>query len=309
MNIMCYYLCMNRLFRLLPIVISICIVFTSCSQVADIEKALISDTTTQSVECESLYDVPEFSDFPYVVIDDNQPHFTESQITTDSFEYYGELDSLGRCTTAVACVGRDIMPTEERQSIGSVKPTGWHTVKYENVDGKYLYNRCHLIAYRLTGENANERNLITGTRYLNIDGMLGFEEQVGDYVRDTGNHVMYSVTPVFEGDNLVASGVNMQAYSVEDRGKGISFNVYCYNNQPGVIIDYATGDSVAADSGVDFDNGDERQTYIVNINTKKFHTPTCDAAKDIAPGNRKQYKGLRQNLVNNGYTPCGRCNP
>ena len=194
----------------------------------------------QSFDIDSI---PAFSDTPYVEIDGNRPHFSESELTTRSYEKYSELDSLGRCGVTVASVGRDIMPTEERGAIGQVKPSGWKTVKYDFVDGKYLYNRCHLIGFQLTGENANRRNLITGTRYMNTEGMLPFENMVADYVKETGNHVAYRVTPVFEGDNLVASGVQMEAYSVEDEGEGICFNVYCYNVQPGVTINYADGTS------------------------------------------------------------------
>ena len=164
-------------------------------------------------------------------------------MTADSFEYYGELDELGRCTVAYASIGKDLMPTEKRGSIGSVKPTGWHTVKYDIVDGKYLYNRCHLIGYQLTAENANKNNLITGTRYLNVDGMLLFENLVADNIKETNNHVLYRVTPIFTGDNLLADGVLLEAESVEDNGEGISYNVFCYNVQPGVKIDYVTGDS------------------------------------------------------------------
>ena len=190
-----------------------------------------------------LSQVPDYSDEAYVEINGNVPYFNTDELTTTSYESYSDLDSLGRCGTAEACIGIDLMPTEERGSIGSVRPTGWHTVKYDGIDGNYLYNRCHLIGYQLSGENANEENLITGTRYLNVDGMLPFENDVADYVEDTGNHVMYRVTPVFEGDNLVASGVLMEAYSVEDDGAGVSFCVYCYNVQPGIEIDYETGES------------------------------------------------------------------
>ena len=187
--------------------------------------------------------LPEYSDSPYVIVNNNEPFFTENDMTADSFEYYGELDELGRCTVAYASVGKDLMPTEKRGSIGSVKPTGWHTVKYDIVDGKYLYNRCHLIGYQLTAENANKNNLITGTRYLNVDGMLLSENMVADYIKETNNHVLYRVTPIFTGDNLLADGVLMEAESVEDNGEGISYNVFCYNVQPGVKIDYVTGDS------------------------------------------------------------------
>ena len=188
-------------------------------------------------------EIPEFSGTAYVEVNGNIPYFTEEDMTADAYEAYTPLDSLGRCGVAVSCIGRELMPTEERGSIGQVKPSGWQTVKYDFVDGKYLYNRCHLIGFQLTGENANRENLITGTRYLNVEGMLPFENMVADYIKETGNHVMYRVTPMFEGEELVARGVLMEAKSVEDNGDGILFCVYVYNNQPGVEIDYLTGKS------------------------------------------------------------------
>ena len=192
---------------------------------------------------ESVEEIPEFSGEPYVAVNGNVPFFMPEEITDESYEYYSELDELGRCGVTMACIGIDIMPTEERGEIGSVKPTGWQSVKYDIVDGKYLYNRCHLIGFQLAGENANKRNLITGTRYLNIEGMLPFENLVADYVQETKNHVLYRVTPIFEGDNLVAHGVLMEGYSVEDEGEGVCFCVYAYNAQPGIHIDYKTGNS------------------------------------------------------------------
>ena len=202
-----------------------------------------SNTTSNIVVAEGLDSIPDFLNEPYVIINDNIPYFTENDYTTESFETYSDLDYLGRCGVAYACIGIDIMPTEDRESIGQVKPSGWHTVKYDCVSGKYLYNRCHLIGFQLAGENANEKNLITGTRYLNVEGMLPFEDMIADYVKETDNHVLLRVTPIFTGANLVASGVLMEAYSVEDGGDGICFNVYVYNNQPGITIDYATGES------------------------------------------------------------------
>ena len=193
-----------------------------------------------------LSNIPEYNGEPYIAVNGNVPFFEDTEVTATSFEEYSDLDNLGRCGIAMASVGQDIMPTEERGSIGQIKPAGWHTVKYDCVDGKYLYNRCHLLGYQLTGENANERNLITGTRYLNVDGMLPFENMVADYVMETGNHVMYRVMPIYTGNNLVADGVLMEGYSVEDQGEGITFCVYVYNVQPGVRIDYATGDSSLA---------------------------------------------------------------
>ncbi len=191
--------------------------------------------------------VKEYADAAYIVLDDNIPSFTVEELQQAPFEYYSELDYLGRCGPATAMIGQELMPTEERGSIGQVKPTGWHTVKYDVVDGKYLYNRCHLIGYQLTGENANEKNLMTGTRFLNVQGMLPFEDMVAEYIKYTGRHVLYRVTPIYEGENLLASGVQMEAMSVEDNGQGICFHVYVCNAQPGVIINYANGDSWLAE--------------------------------------------------------------
>lgn len=205
--------------------------------------AELSDTSVSAYNVQ-LNDIPEYSENPYIELNENIPYFDETEYTTDAFEYYSELDELGRCGVAFANICKDIMPTEPRGEIGSIKPTGWHTVRYDDlINGKYLYNRCHLIGYQLAGENANEKNLITGTRYLNVEGMLPFENEVDDYVEQTNNHVLYRVTPIFEGDNLVASGVEMEAYSVEDNGQGVCFNVYIYNVQPGITINYTTGDS------------------------------------------------------------------
>lgn len=274
------------------------------------------DITAQSASDYVNYDlsnIPDYDGKAYVELNGNVPEFSESEKTySESFEEYGKLDSLGRCTYAVSCIGKDLMPTEKRGSIGSVKPSGWHISKYDFVDGKYLYNRCHLIGYQLTAENANERNLITGTRYLNIEGMLPFENDVADYIEITNNHVYYKVTPIFEGNNLVANGVQMQAYSVEDNGQGISFNVYCYNVQPGVAIDYATGDNQAVtSSSVTSTSSDvtDKKTYIVNTKTKKFHNPDCDGVKKMSSSNKKKYKGTRDSLISNGYSPCQKCNP
>jgi DNA-entry nuclease len=191
----------------------------------------------------SISEIPEYDGSAYVVINNNEPNFEDISKSGESFEVYSELDSLGRCGEAYASIGKDLMPTESRGSIGSVKPTGWHTVKYDNIDGKYLYNRCHLIGYQLTGENANKNNLITCTRYMNTVGMLEFENKVANYIKSTGNHVLYRVTPIFEDDNLLASGVTMEAYSLEDNGEGVKFNVFVYNVQPGISIDYKTGES------------------------------------------------------------------
>ena len=262
-------------------------------------------------------------------VNNNIPYFTSSDLTTTAFENYSSLDNLGRCGVAYANICKEIMPTEERGKIGQVKPTGWHTVKYDNVDGKYLYNRCHLIGYQLSGENANEKNLITGTRYMNVDGMLPFENMVADYVKETNNHVLYRVTPIFEGSNLLANGVLMEAKSVEDNGDGILFNVFCYNVQPGITINYATGDSsenqAINESGNDSEsvpvvnsstesNGttdisNNVQTYVLNTNTKKFHYPTCSSVSRMSEKNKQTVSESRDDIISQGYSPCGNCNP
>lgn len=294
--------------------------------------------TGEGTSAFSLREIPAYSGTPYTEVNGNQPYFTEEELTTQSFETYSELDSLGRCGVAYANVGQDLMPTEPRGEIGAVKPTGWHLVKYDNVDGKYLYNRCHLIAYMLAAENANPQNLITGTRYLNVQGMLPFETKVCDYVKNTGNHVLYRVTPIFDGDNLLADGVLMEAYSVEDAGEGICFCVFAYNVQPGIGIDYATGDNWAEGSGTyqstvasvaeetpvpqpetdtavqitpESSAPQESQgiTYVLNTNTKKFHYPTCSSVDDMKEKNKQIYTGSRDEVINMGYVPCKRCNP
>lgn len=264
------------------------------------------------IEVTTLDTLPEYTDSPFVAIEDNVPDFTEDEITEKSFEKYSPLDDLGRCGVTFACVGKDIMPTEERGAIGQIKPTGWHTVKYDFVDGKYLYNRCHLIGFQLTGENANINNLITGTRYFNVEGMLPFEDMVADYVRETENHVMYRVSPIYKDNELVARGVRMEAWSVEDKGDGICFDVFVYNVQPGVVIDYATGESTESNdttintSSVTTDN---TATYIINTNSKKFHKSTCGSVDDIKDENKSVSSDNRDALINQGYSPCKSCKP
>lgn len=300
---------MKRIIKPIILFISICAMLTACSGIDTITAEPTRADSVASAPSFELDSVPEFNGEPYVVINDNIPYFSTDDYTTESYESYGSLDYLGRCTACIACVGTDTMPTAERGSIGKINPTGWQTAKYDNVDGKYLYNRCHLIGYQLTAENANPQNLITGTRYLNVDGMLPFENEVADYIEQSGNHVLYRVTPIFEGKNLVANGVEMEAYSIEDNGVGVQFNVYCYNSQPGISIDYATGESTAVSMSDNFDDGSEKGTYIVNISSKKFHKPSCVYADDIKEENKKAYIGLRSNLINNGYKPCKSCNP
>ncbi len=315
---------------MLPLVF--CLLFGACggkqeeagSNSSDIAEVHIQDTSSRENSSDAESDsfdrmsapsadaAPDYSGEPYIILDDNMPDFAEEDRTLEAFEYYSELDSLGRCQTAYANICRELMPTEERQAIGMVKPSGWQTKKYEFVDGKYLYNRCHLIGYQLAAENANEKNLITGTRYMNVDGMLPFENQVADYVKETDGHVLYRVTPVFLGDNLLASGVEMEAFSVEDEGEEICFHVYVYNVQPGVEIDYATGESRPAKEGANESAAHSdlsEAVYILNTNTKKFHLPSCDSADEIKSENRASYTGNRSELTEQGYNPCKRCKP
>lgn len=298
------------------------------SQTATSEKGNNKDTS--QVEKENtgipketfdLSSLPRYSGQAYTVVNGNIPYFTEDEHTTTSFETYEPLDSLGRCGIAFSCVGVDIMPTEERGSIGSVKPTGWQTIRYENIDGKYLYNRCHLLGYQLTGENANVRNLITGTRYLNIEGMLPFENMIADYIKETHNHVLLRVTPIFEQDNLLASGVLMEGLSMEDNGSGICFNVYCYNVQPGIAIDYSDGSNYSEDGSAPYGSAasvttqkrnevtQNSTTYIANINTKKFHYSTCSSVGQMNESNKKYLNCTRDEAIKMGYDSCGRCTP
>lgn len=282
------------------------------------------------VPTEAPEKIPAYEGIPYTVLNRNVPQFSqELKTNTRSFENYSAQDRLGRCGVAFANISREIMPEDDRESIGQIKPAGWHLVKYDFIDGKYLYNRCHLIGFQLAGENANEKNLITGTRYLNVKGMLPFENEVADYAEDTGNHVLYRVTPHYTGDNLIADGVQIEAYSVEDGGKGICFNVYCYNVQPGVIIDYRTGESKAAETQSETlvptatptiaptptatpeaapEDGDS-YSYVLNTSTKKFHYHDCYSVEKIAEKNYREYYGTREELIKEGYSPCGNCDP
>lgn len=253
----------------------------------------------------TLDQVPEYAGEAFVILENNIPRFHEVPATDEP--EYGQLDKLNRCTYTVATLSRELMPTEERGNISQVKPTGWVNAEYDFVDGKYLYNRCHLIGFQLTGENANERNLITGTRYMNVEGMLPFENMVADYIKETGNTVAYRVIPVFEGDNLVASGVTMEALSLEDKGEGICFYVFVYNVQPGVQIDYATGESRLADpvSGAD----EETVTYVVNTSSGKFHLESCSQASSIKAENRETFDTTRSQMILWSFEPAGCCDP
>lgn len=297
----------------------------------------------------SLDDIPDYSGSAFVEINGGDPFFESNEITDRAFESYSELDALGRCGVALACIGIEIMPTEERGDIASVTPTGWeyggisNNNTYDFVEDNYVYNRCHLIGFQLAGENDNEKNLITGTRYMNIKGMLPFENEVADYVEESGNHVMYRVTPIYMGLDYVARGVLMEAYSVEDNGRGVKFCIYAYNVQPGVTIDYFTGVNVAngeklpeinadndrnesADKG---DNENEKPSvdtkpdenekpsipddgeydYVLNTNSHKFHLPGKGCAESISDKNRENYCGTREELIAEGYEPCKICKP
>ena len=265
----------------------------------------------------SLDAIPAYDGKAYVAVNNNEPFFTDSDMTTTAFENYSDLDSLGRCGVAYANICKDIMPTEERGKIGMIKPSGWHTVKYDVIKDRYLYNRCHLIGYQLAGENANQKNLITGTRYLNVEGMLPFENLVADYVNNTGNHVLYRVTPMFSGSNLVANGVLIEAKSVEDNGGGILFNVYCYNVQPGIGINYENGDSWlegttgSASSGSDTsatensaaDSSNSETMVHITATGKKYHRAGCRTLK------KSDTEVTLDEAKSMGLSPCGICNP
>ena len=290
-----------------------------------------SSETNNETEYDVSFSAYDWNGDPYIVVNNNVPFFEEITLRNDedvalnvkSSENYSELDELGRCGVAYAVLGTDIMPTEERGKIGSIKPSGWHTSNYNEypglIDGNYLYNRCHLIAFMLAGENANERNLITGTRYMNVTGMLPFEDQVHDYmIEHPDNHVLYRVTPEFTGDNLVADGVLMEAYSIEDNG-ALSFCVFCYNVQPYVTIDYATGDNHIADNYIHSENTETTTeswednpnwySYVLNENSKKIHRPNCSAVADMNEENKTETNRSYEELISEGYTPCKLCNP
>lgn len=242
-----------------------------------------------NIDVSNIYDIPEYSGEDYIILNNNVPNFSESDLTTTSFEEYSPLDSLGRCGVAYANVGTDIMPTEKRESISSVKPSGWQSVKYDIVEGKYLYNRSHLIGYQLTAENANARNLITGTRYFNATLMLPYENMVADYIKETNNHVLYRVTPLFEGNNLVATGVQMEAKSVEDNGEGIEFNVFVYNVQPGITIDYATGNNALSDEKIVETESSNNTTSSTNSTSNPNNTNNTTTSNEytVIRGNSK----------------------
>lgn len=292
----------------------------SVDETEEIEIQIEEDTESVSLveSINSQFSVIEYADGDtYAIINNNIPDFnSDEKELTDAFETYAELDELGRCGVAYANICKELMPTEDREGIGHIKPSGWQSVKYDIVDGKYLYNRCHLIGFQLAGENANELNLITGTRQLNVDAMLFFENDIANYVEETGNHVLYRVTPVFNGDDLVASYVQLEGFSVEDNGDGICFNVICYNMQDGIEIDYSTGESWLKGEKIDniettaesVESGNN-QVYVLNINSGKFHKSSCSEVKRMKPENKKEFNCSRDQLLDDGYTSCGKCKP
>lgn len=328
---------MKRTIKLLALLLALLLLFTSCeipnipglsdflgslgitNPPGDGDSITIEDnsgigTSTSPVGsiCR-LSDIPRYSGKAYVSVNGGAPDFTPADLTTKSYETYGALDKLGRCTVCISSIGIDLMPTEDRESISSVTPSGWVNVKYDTalVDGGYIYNRCHLIGFQLTGENANRENLITGTRYLNIEGMLPFENMIAAYVKETENHVLFRVTPVFDGNNLVASGVLMEAYSIEDEGDGICFAVFAYNVQPGIVIDYKTGKSALSGEGLPeepkYEQGET--LYVLNVGSRRVHRPECSGVGSMAEYNKQETYELLSSLLDRGFTACGTCKP
>ena len=302
----------------------------------------IGSSTSEKKELFSLDIIPEYSGNAYFDVNNDIPFFSEDELVAETFQKYWPLDELGRCTGAFACIGPETLPSESRENTNTIEPTGWQSVQYDKIDGGYLYNRCHLIGYQLTGQSTNERNLITGTRYMNMEGMLPFENSVQMYVEGTGNHVLYRVRPYYKGDDLVAAGVLMEAKSIED--PQVQFCAFCYNVQPGIEIDYATGDSsiiettkddkilaiegnpvsddseeftrsfedeIQADEDEEANTEEESEeiTFVLNTNTRKFHYPYCSSVKDIKDKNKRETTLSRDEIINQGYTPCKRCNP
>ena len=293
---------MKLLSFLLSLIITVSLSGCNLPQSSQTDQVVTAQQNLQAPDI-SLSDIPAYSGSPYVAVNGNVPFLTIDDGATTSFETYSELDNLGRCGVCVASIGKDIMPTEERGNIGSVKPSGWQTAKYDFVDGKYLYNRCHLIGFQLTGENANARNLITGTRYLNIEGMLPFENMIDAYIEQTGNNVVYRSTPVFTGNNLLADGVLLEAYSVEDQGSGISFCVYCYNVQPEITIDYSTGENFLSGEA-------QKENPLPEVAVKRgiYRTPSGKRYHiDPECGGKNSYEVSLEDVIKAGLTPCNKC--
>lgn len=325
----------NRIFALLLAVLMMLSVLTGCGNnttdptnsgnVPTTNNPIVTTPSTDDNQNNETGEVElhhkNYEGSPFVAVNDNVPYFTDEEkenAKTNVFEIYSELDNLGRCGVAFANICRELMPTEDRESLSSVTPSGWKNKQYDSdlVDGGWIYNRAHIIGFQLAGEQANNKNLITGTRYFNVDGMLTFENMIADHIKESGGHVLYRVTPIYDGNNLVAEGVLMEAWSVEDNGESICFNVFCFNVQPGITINYATGDNWLDSEAPNFsenENGEntneEIKHYILNTNSKKFHKTDCQYAQDISEKNKQEYEGTREDIVGQGYAPCGSCKP
>ena len=297
--------------KITALILAAALLLCSCkkadiSQVTSPGQSEAGITVNKAVGLEAE-DIPDYSGKPYIVINNNAPDFKQSELKAKPYEHYAELDRYGRCRESVACIGKELMPKDERETISEVKPTGWHSIRFSFIDGESLYNRCHLIGFQLTGENANEKNLITGTRFLNIEGMLPFENMTAEYIRETGNHVLYRVTPIYSGTELVARGVQMEAYSVEDVGRGLCFNVFCYNVQPNVKIDYKTGEAEATVKETTTEKIEA--AYVINKKSGKIHRPDCSGVKTMSDKNKLFSNESVDELIAEGYTPCGECKP
>ena len=250
--------------------------------------------------------IAEWDGEPCLIVDGNIPGFTQGDLTDDPYQFNSPLDGLGRCGFAVACIDRSLLCNGEREALASVTPSGWANREYDFIDGGYLYNRCHLLGFQLTGSQADERNLITGTRYMNVNGMLPYENKVADHVRKNDHHVLYRVTPRFRAEELVCRGVQMEAYCVEcGNDEPFMFHVFCYNVQPGVVIDYETGENTL----VELLFGTEKHHYVLNTSSKKFHDPACENAQSISEKNREEVYCTREELIYWQYAPCGVCRP
>lgn len=294
------------------LLIFILIVSSLCA--CDFSPDIIEISSGQEMIIPEAYDkvllASEYNGTPYIEVNNNIPDFSDydkSKIKT--FEIYSNLDGYGRCGMAYACISKDTMPNEDRESLSSVTPSGWNNKKYDFIDGGWVYNRAHLIGFQLAGEQANELNLITGTRYFNVEGMLPFENMIADYIKETNNHVLYRVTPIFTDKNLVCEGVLMEAWSIEDEGDGICFNVFCYNVQPRIKINYLNGDNWENDQTNNDADALHGETYILNTNSKKYHKPGCSGALSISDKNKEVFNGKKEKLNKDGYSPCGICNP
>lgn len=298
---------MNQMkYKFFSLLLILCLLLSGCGMEAA-PPELSEASSLSAASAVETGDLLSYTGSPYVEFNGNVPEFDQELLEHPGYEYYAELDQLGRCGIALAYLTPELMPTEERQSISHIYPSGWNQAEYDFVDGKMLYNRCHLIGFQLAGENANEKNLITGTRYFNVEGMLPFENQVADYIRQTGGSVLYRVSPLYQGSELVARGVFMEAWSVEDQGESVSFNVFVYNVQPGVTINYLTGESAAEGEALPTAAGTGE--YVVNKSSKKFHLPECSGVQSMSGENRWDYSGSRENLIEMGYDPCGNCDP